>query len=229
LHDRGVRLVAAHRADAFVFVEDAGRSAQIFPEGGGVDERRRPEDRVGLQDLLRNGHLAVGRDLLLDKAFGKDDLQVGRNEGLAGGRVERRTRRLRKVGFDVIEGFRKVLGFSGCESHDDFSPLVFPCPAAPRADRGRFQECPLKKEIDGGRNYRAVGTAHQFQERRADAEGPGRFVCRMRSNMRAHYRAGPASCQEDGVKPTHRQFLTRPDGIGYKRGSNLHIARIDDV
>ena len=63
LHDGRVRLVAADRPDAFVLVEDAGGRIQVFFEPDGVDERGRPEDRIGLEDVAGDRDLPFRCDI----------------------------------------------------------------------------------------------------------------------------------------------------------------------
>src|SRR5205807_7796250 len=67
LRDRRVWLVAPRRADALVFVEDAGAGADRLLEPVRPEKRRRPPEAVDVEDFLRDRDLGVLGDLLPDE------------------------------------------------------------------------------------------------------------------------------------------------------------------
>ena len=106
LGDRGVRLVRPGRADALVLVVDVGRGIEDLLEPVGPVERRRAVQRVRVADRVRDLDLALGADLLEDQRHREQRLEVGGPDRLVGPRVERRRRRHRQVGRDVVPGPR---------------------------------------------------------------------------------------------------------------------------
>ena len=102
LRDGRVRLVAAGRAHAFVFVIDLRGRAQGLFEPVGPEHRRRPPERVDVEDLLRDIDPARRAHFLFDERHGKDGLEVVRSDGLLRARVERRLGQVRHVRHDVV-------------------------------------------------------------------------------------------------------------------------------
>src|SRR5205814_3863925 len=76
LRDRRVRLVAAGRTDALVLVEDARPRADRPLEAACAVERRRPPERVEVEDLLRDRDLRVLADLLHDQLHREERREV---------------------------------------------------------------------------------------------------------------------------------------------------------
>ena len=88
LRDRGVRLVAARRRDAFVLVVDArGRLERVLEPAGAV-ERRGPPLAVDVAHLLGNRDPLLGRDLLQDQLHREERREVVGAERLPRARVQ---------------------------------------------------------------------------------------------------------------------------------------------
>src|SRR5439155_22103793 len=109
LRDRGVRFVAARRADAFPFVVDARRGAEHLLEAERADERRRSPEFVGVTDGLGDLDPALPAHLLLDQLDRKERGKVRRTYRLPRARMQRRRERRWQVGLDVVPMRRKVL------------------------------------------------------------------------------------------------------------------------
>ena len=102
LRHRGVRLVAAGRADALVLVVDVRRRLQHLLEPPRAVQRRRPPLPVDVAHRAGNLDLALGRDLLHDQRHRKQRREVVGTERLQRTRVQRRRQRLRQVGLQVV-------------------------------------------------------------------------------------------------------------------------------
>ena len=98
--------MAAGRAAAFVFEEDLGRGVQRLFQAARPEQRRRPPQLVDIADRLGNFDPPLGRDLLLNHRHRKQRRQVIRTDRLHGPRMERRWRRFRQIGDQVVPGLR---------------------------------------------------------------------------------------------------------------------------
>ena len=105
LRHRGVRLVAADRAHAFVLVVDLGRRIERLLQTPRPVQRRRPPLAVDIAYRVRNLDLAIGAHLLADQRHREQGRQVVGTDRLFGARVQHRRRRARQVGDDVVPGF----------------------------------------------------------------------------------------------------------------------------
>ena len=108
LRDRGVRLVAARRADALVLVEDARAGADRLLEAVRTEERRRAPEAVELEHLLGDRDLGVLRDLLADELHREERGEIVRADRLQRPRMQDGPRRRRHVGADVVPAPRKL-------------------------------------------------------------------------------------------------------------------------
>ena len=106
LRDRGVRLVAAGRADALVLVVDVRRRIEGALEPVGPVQRARPVEAVGVADRLRDLDLALGRDLLADERHREERREVVGPDRSEGPRMQVGRRRDRQVRGDVVPGPR---------------------------------------------------------------------------------------------------------------------------
>ena len=109
LRDRGVGFVAAGRADALVFVEDARRRIEGPLEPERAEERRRAPELVDLAHGPRNLDIALARDLLENQRHREDGRQIGRADRLPGSWMQHRRRRLRQVGGNIVPGARNAV------------------------------------------------------------------------------------------------------------------------
>jgi hypothetical protein len=109
LGHRGVRLVAAGRAHAFVLVVDAGRRAERFLQPPRAVERRGAPQAVDVAHLVGDLDPALLADLLLDQFHGEQRGEVRRADRLLGAGMQHRRRRRLEVGLDVVPLGRDVL------------------------------------------------------------------------------------------------------------------------
>ena len=103
LHDRGVQLVAAHRADVLGLVVDVRRGVERLLEGAGAEHRAGPVEAVDVAHLVRDLDHPLLRHLLDDQAHREDRGQGLGSDRLARGRVQRRRQRRRQIRRDVVE------------------------------------------------------------------------------------------------------------------------------
>ena len=99
-----VRLVGAGRRDALVLVVDARRGAERLLELVGAVQRRRPPLPVHVEHPARDIDVPLGRDLLHDQFHREQRREVVRSHGIHSPGMQRRRRRLREVGHDVVPG-----------------------------------------------------------------------------------------------------------------------------
>ena len=102
LRHRGVRLVGADGADAFVLVEDPGRRIEELLQPASPIERTGPPEAVHIDDLAGNVNVRVATDLLPDERHREQRSQVVRSHRLVRARVPHWWRRLGEVGTDVV-------------------------------------------------------------------------------------------------------------------------------
>ena len=102
LRDRGVGLVRAGRRDALVLVVDPRRRAQLLLPAAGAEERARPVLLVDVEHRPRDLDVPLPGDLLQDQLDREERREVVGPDRLAGARVQRRRRRRRQVGHDVV-------------------------------------------------------------------------------------------------------------------------------
>jgi hypothetical protein len=100
-----VGFVGAGRADAFVLVVDLDGAAEGLLEIEGAPQRRRPPEKILVQDLLGDRDPALGAHLLLDEVHGEDDLHVLGPYRLARTGVKRGIHRSGHVRQDVVPLF----------------------------------------------------------------------------------------------------------------------------
>src|SRR5207249_8678058 len=109
LRHRRVRLVAAGRAHALVFVVNMRRRAERLLESPRTIEWRRPPQAIDVTDLVRDLDPALLADLLLDQLHREERRQILGPDRVLRGRVEHRRRRRLQVGLDVVPLRRDVL------------------------------------------------------------------------------------------------------------------------
>ena len=105
LRDGGVGLVAAGRADALVFVKDAGRRAERLLQVAGAIERRRPPHAIDVAHRPGDLDFALGADFLPDQRHREQRREVVGADRLAGSGMQHR-RRGRQIGGDVVPNAR---------------------------------------------------------------------------------------------------------------------------
>ena len=96
LRHRGIQLVRAGRADAFVFVINTCRRIERLLQAARAHKRRRPPLRVNLPHFSGNLNLALGADLLHDQGHGKQRREIVGTDRLQGSRVQTGARGLGK-------------------------------------------------------------------------------------------------------------------------------------
>ena len=84
LRHRGVGLVAARRAGAFVLVIDVRRRVERLLQPARAVERRGPPQPINIHHLARNIDLRLRREFLLDQFHREDRRQILRRQRLAG-------------------------------------------------------------------------------------------------------------------------------------------------
>jgi hypothetical protein len=102
LWHRGVGLVRARRADALVLVEDLGRGVEQRLQAVGPEQRAGAPQLVDVEHAAGDVDVAIGGHLLLDERHREQRRQVVGTCGLVRARVQRRWRRRRQVGDDVV-------------------------------------------------------------------------------------------------------------------------------
>ena len=102
LGDRGVRLVRAGGADAFILEVDLGRSAEGLLPSRGPHQRGGAPQLVDLPDLFRDLDHGFRRHLLHDEAHREQGGQVVGTGRLQSSRVEGRRRGRGKISRDVV-------------------------------------------------------------------------------------------------------------------------------
>ncbi len=108
LRHRGVGLVDAGGAHAFVLVVDARRGVERLLQPARAEQRRRPPLPVDVAHRPRNLDLALGAHLLLDQRHRKQRREIVGADRLQRPRVQHRGRRRRQVRHDVVPEFRDV-------------------------------------------------------------------------------------------------------------------------
>ena len=106
LGERGVRLVAAGRADALVLVVDVGRRIERLLEAVGPIQRAGTVQAVRVADRFGDLDLTLARHFLADEGHREERGQVVGPDRLVRAGVERRRGRDRQVGRDVVPGAR---------------------------------------------------------------------------------------------------------------------------
>jgi len=109
LGDGRVGLVAAHRADALVFVVDAGRGIQRLLQPPGAEQWRWPPQAVDVPHRLRDFDVALGADFLLDQGHWKERGQVVGADRLARAGMQDGGGRHGQVGDDVVPCPRELV------------------------------------------------------------------------------------------------------------------------
>ena len=90
LRDRGVRLMAADRAGAFVLVINVSGRVQRLLQTNRAQQRRRPPERVNIAHLFGNLNPAFRAHLLGNDVLWKDGVHIGRSNRLTSARMQRR-------------------------------------------------------------------------------------------------------------------------------------------
>ena len=108
LGHRSVGLVAAHRAHPFVLVVDARGGLERLLKAVCPEERAGPPLAVDVEDGPRDLDEPFRRDLLEDEVHRKQRGEVVGAGRLERPRMERRRRRARQVGHDVVPGGRHL-------------------------------------------------------------------------------------------------------------------------
>ena len=106
LRHGGVGLVTAGRADALVFVEDAGGRSERLLEPPGAIERRWTPHAVDVAHRRRDLDMPLGAHLLPDQRHRKERREIVRADRLSGPWVQHRRRRRRQIGDDIVPGVR---------------------------------------------------------------------------------------------------------------------------
>ena len=109
LGDRGIRLVAAGRAHALVFVENARAGSERLFESMRPVKRGRAPHAIDVAHRSRDLDMPLGRHFLTDEGHGEQRSEVGGADGLAGAGMQNRRRRRRQIGDDVVPGARNAI------------------------------------------------------------------------------------------------------------------------
>ena len=126
LGHRGVDLLAARRAGAFVLIVNVGGGLQGLLETHRPHQRGRTPQRVDVAHRFGHLDITLGAHLLLDQVLWEDGQQGLRRDGLAGPRVQRRRQRLGEIRQQVVPRLRNI-GLCQVKSrlHSLFSGLLY--------------------------------------------------------------------------------------------------------
>ena len=109
LRHRGVGLVRPGGADPLVLEEDLRGGVEQLLQPAGPDQRGGPPQAVDVEHAARDVDVLLGGDLLLDQRHREERGEVLGPDRLVGAGVQRRWRRRREVGHDVVP-LRRDLG-----------------------------------------------------------------------------------------------------------------------
>ncbi len=109
LGHRGVRLVAAGRAHALVFVVDPGRGIEEALEPARPVERRRPPQAIDVADRIRDLDRALLAHLLEDQRHREQGCELRGADRLQRPRMQGRRRRPRQIGREIVPVGRNPL------------------------------------------------------------------------------------------------------------------------